>query len=173
MRAWPFRRKYRAGEGAFYTVGERRSRRCLWRSGRRRGAPVLLRFLAGVEDGGGPSTVEDVHVDLGQENLPNLVNKVRNEEIKEGGGRKWRGDAVLHRNRSSTAAAGGGTASTSGGSLGALGWSGLGQSKEERVEAKMGVVGGGGVRLEGRIEEGKWWWHFRPLMATNGREKVG
>ena len=48
-----------------------------------------------------------------------------------------------------------------------------GAKGEEVVGVKKGVVGGGGVRLEARIEEGKWWWQFRPLMATNGREKVG
>ena len=41
--------------------------------------------------------------------------------------------------------------------------------EEEREGFKRDVVGGGGVRLEGRIEEGRWWWQFRPLMAMNGR----
>ena len=69
---------------------------------------------------------------------------MRKEEIKEGGEKKWRGDAGLHRKRSSTAAASGGTASSRVGSLGAPGWSGVGQTEEEEEGFKMGIVEGEG-----------------------------
>ena len=49
---------------------------------------------------------------------------------------------------------------------GALGWGGLGQTEEETEGYKRDIVGSEGVRLGGRIEEGKWWWQFRPLKAT-------
>ena len=48
-----FQRKQREGERGFVTLEERRLRRSRWRVGWRRGALVLLQFLAGVEEGGG------------------------------------------------------------------------------------------------------------------------
>ena len=41
----------------------------------------------------------DDDVDLRHGKVEKLVKKVRNEEIKEGGEKKWRGDAGRHRNR--------------------------------------------------------------------------
>ena len=87
--------------------------------------------------------------------MPNLVNKVRNEEIKEGRGRKWRGDAGLHRNRSSTAAAGGRTASSGTSGLVVLWWFYSGQKKEEGEGYKRQVVVLPLPLVVVRIEEGR------------------
>ena len=71
----------------------------------------------------------------------------------------------------STAAADGGTASSNPSSLWALGLGFLGQNREEEVGVKRGVVGGGGVQHEGRIEEGLVR-QFSAMKAINGRKKV-
>ena len=66
-----------------------------------------------------------------------------------------RGFAGLHRNGARRRRQTGGTASTSGGSLGAPGWSGLGQKGEEEVGVKMGVVEGRGSGLVVGLKRGR------------------
>ena len=78
-----------------------------------------------------PDDAEDARVDLGYGRGQKLVKTMRKEEINEGGEKEWRGDSGLHRKRSSSAAASGGTASSNPSSLGALGLWFLGQKREE------------------------------------------
>ena len=101
-----------------------------------------------------PDAVADEPVDLGHEEKQDLVKTVRKEEIKEGGEKRWRGNAGLHRKRSSTAAASGGTASSCGGSLGAPGCRVEGQNGEEEVGVKREVVARPLPSAVVQIEEG-------------------